>query len=76
MKLSPVLYFWGNAETIALLGAKPVFADIDEKTYNLDYKQIENKITTKTRAIIAVSLFGQSADMDEINAIAEKHQLL
>ena len=67
--------FGATAETIALLGAKPIFADIDEKTYNLDYKQIENKITTKTRAIIAVSLFGQSADMDEINAIAEKHQL-
>ncbi len=59
--------FIATAETIALLGAKPVFVDIDEKTYNIDPKKIEAKITEKTKAIIPVSLYGQPADMDAIN---------
>ena len=67
--------FISTAETIALLGAKPVFVDIDHETYNINTNQIEAKITDKTKAIVPVSLFGQVADMDEINAIAEKHNL-
>ena len=67
--------FIATAETIALLGAKPVFVDINEDTFNIDVNQIEPKITHKTKAIIPVSLFGQVADMDEINRLAEKHNL-
>lgn len=62
--------FIATAEVIAMLGAKPVFVDIDETTYNIDYKKIEEKITNKTKAIMPVSLYGQPADMDEINKIA------
>jgi len=65
--------FIATAEVIALLGAKPVFVDIDEQTYNIDPSKIEAAITPKTKAIIPVSLYGQCADMDEINAIAAKH---
>ncbi len=67
--------FIATAETIAFLGAKPVFVDIDEKTYNIDSSKIEAKITQKTKAIIPVSLYGQPADMDAIASIAEKHNL-
>ena len=67
--------FIATAETIAFLGAKPVFVDIDEKTYNIDATKIEEKITPKTKAIIPVSLYGQPADMDAIGAIADKHKL-
>ena len=68
--------FISTAETIALVGAKPVFVDIDASTYNLDHSKIEEKITNKTRAIIPVSLFGQISDMDEINDIANKYGLI
>ena len=67
--------FFATAETIAFLKAKPVFVDIDEKTYNIDPKKIEEKISSKTKAIIPVSLYGQPADMDEINQIAKKYNL-
>lgn len=67
--------FIATAETIALLGAKPIFVDIDEKTYNIDPFKIEEKITAKTKAIMPVSLYGQPADMDNIQAIANKHNL-
>ena len=67
--------FIATAETIAFLGATPVFVDIDERTYNIDVSKIEEKITSKTKAIIPVSLYGQPADMDEINKIAQKHNL-
>ena len=65
--------FIATAEVITLLGAKPVFADIDPVTYNLDYREIEKKISAKTRAVIPVGLYGQTADMDEINSIAAKY---
>jgi UDP-2-acetamido-2-deoxy-ribo-hexuluronate aminotransferase len=61
--------FIATAETIAFLGAKPVFVDIDEKTYNIDVAKIEEKITPKTKVIIAVSLYGQPCNLDEINSI-------
>jgi UDP-2-acetamido-2-deoxy-ribo-hexuluronate aminotransferase len=67
--------FIATAETIALLGAKPVFVDIDEKTYNLDPLKVEEKITSKTKAIIPVSLFGQPADMDAIQNVADKNNI-
>ena len=67
--------FIATAEVIALLGAKPVFVDIDPDTYNIDAAQIEAAITDRTRAIMPVSLYGQPADFDEINAIGEKHGL-
>jgi len=67
--------FIATAETIAFLKAKPVFVDIDEKTYNIDPSKIEEKITSKTKAIMPVSLYGQPADMDAIQAIADKHNL-
>lgn len=67
--------FIATAETIALLGAKPVFVDIDEVTYNIDPFKIEAAITPKTKAIIPVSLYGQPCDMDEIMTIAKKHNI-
>ena len=67
--------FIATAETIALLGAKPVFVDIDEKTYNIDPSKIAEKITSKTKAIISVSLYGQPSDLDEINEIAKQYNL-
>ena len=68
--------FVATAEVIVLLGAKPVFVDIELDTCNIDASKIEAKITRNTRAIIPVSLYGQVADMDEINAVALKHGLL
>ena len=62
--------FVASAETIKLLGAKPVFVDIDPHTYNLDAKLLRAAITPRTKAIIAVSLYGQCAEMDAINEIA------
>ncbi|WP_275944506.1 DegT/DnrJ/EryC1/StrS family aminotransferase [Nitrosophilus alvini] len=67
--------FIATAEVIAFLKAKPVFVDIDEQTYNIDVSKIEEKITDKTKAIIPVSLYGQPADMDEINEIAKKYNI-
>jgi UDP-2-acetamido-2-deoxy-ribo-hexuluronate aminotransferase len=58
-----------------LVGATPVFVDIDEKTYNIDPSKIEAAITDKTKAIMPVSLYGQPADMDTIQSIADRHDL-
>lgn len=67
--------FIATGEMIALLGAKPVFVDVDPKTYNMNPALLEAAITEKTKAIMPVSIFGQCADMDVINAIAEQHNL-
>jgi UDP-2-acetamido-2-deoxy-ribo-hexuluronate aminotransferase len=67
--------FIATGEIIAFIGARPVFVDIDPRTYNLDPTQIEAAIGPRTRAIMPVSLYGQCADMDAINAIAERHGL-
>ena len=67
--------FIATGEVIALLGAKPVFVDIEPRTYNIDPALIEAAITPKTRVIMPVSLYGQCAEFDAINAIAAKHGL-
>ena len=67
--------FIATAEVIVLAGAKPIFVDIQKDSFNIDPKAIEKAITSKTKAIMPVSLYGQMADMDEINAIAAKHKI-
>jgi UDP-2-acetamido-2-deoxy-ribo-hexuluronate aminotransferase len=67
--------FAATAEMIVLAGAKPVFVDVEPDTANIDVALIEAKITPRTRAIMPVSLYGQVADMDRINAIAARHGL-
>lgn len=71
--ITPGFTYIATAETVALLGAKPVYVDIDPCTYNLAPALLEAAITPRTKAIIPVSLYGQCADMDAINAIAAKH---
>lgn len=68
--------FIATAEVIVLLGATPVFVDIERSTCNIDPTLIEARISARTRAIMPVSLYGQPADMDEINAIASRHGLV
>jgi len=67
--------FFASAECISRVGAKPVFADIDPETLNINPEEIEKKITEKTKAIIPVHIFGQAAEMDKITALAEKHDI-
>ncbi len=71
--ITPGFTYIATAETVALLGAKPVYVDVCPKTYNLDPTKLESAITSKTKAIIPVSLYGQCADFDAINAIANKY---
>lgn len=71
---SPFSMF-ATVEVIALIGAKPVFVDIDPRTFNMDPVLLEKAITPKTKAIMPVSLYGQCADIDPINAMAAKYQL-
>lgn len=68
--------FFATAEAITRVGAKPVFADVDGKTFNVDPKKVEKKITAATKAIIPVHLFGQPANMDELNKIATENNLI
>ena len=71
--ITPGFTYIATAEAAAVLGAKPVYVDIDPRTYNLDPALLEAAITPRTKAIIPVSLYGQCADYDAINAIAGKH---
>lgn len=71
----PTFTFIATALCISYTGATPVFVDIENDTYNLDPRKIEKAITPKTKAIIPVHIYGQAANMDEINAIAKKHNL-
>jgi len=67
--------YYATAEAIANVGAKPVFIDVDPNTFNIDVEKIEEKINTKTKAIIPVHIFGQPCEMDAIMEIAEKYDL-
>lgn len=69
------LTFCATANVIAHVGATPVFVDVDPKTYNMDLHLLEKAITPRTKAVVAVSLFGQCADIPAIKAICDKHQL-
>lgn len=71
----PTYSFFATAGVVSRLNAVPVFVDVDPITFNIDPEKIEEKITIKTKAIIPVHLYGQSAEMDKIMAIAEKHNL-
>ena len=70
------LTFAASANCVLYCGGKPVFADVNEKTYNIDPEDIQRKITEKTKAIIAVHLAGQPCDMDAIHAIAKEYHLI
>jgi len=67
--------FIATAEAITRAGAKPVFCDIDSATYNINLDEIEKKITSKTRGIVVVHLYGMPAELDKVKKIAEKHKL-
>jgi len=71
----PALTFIASANTVTYVGAKPIFIDIESETFNLDIKQLERKITPKTKAIITVDLYGHPVDFDTIKKIAKKHNL-
>lgn len=73
--ITPGFTYIATAETVAVLGAKPIYVDINPQTYNLDVEKLEAAITPRTKAIIGVSLYGQCADFDAINAIAAKYNL-
>lgn len=73
--ITPGFTYIATAETVALLGAKPVYVDIDPRSCHLDPRLLQAAITPRTKAIIPVSLFGQCADFDAINAIAEKYAI-
>ncbi|OXR50239.1 aminotransferase DegT [Pusillimonas sp. T2] len=73
--ITPGFTYIATAETVAILGAKPIYVDVDPKTYNLDPALLEAAITPRTRAIVPVALYGQCADMDAINTIASRHNI-
>ena len=74
--ITPAFSYIATAEATALLGATPVYVDVDPSTFNINPALIEDKITSRTKAIIPVSLYGQPANFDEINKIAKKHDLI
>jgi len=73
--ITPAFSYISSAEATALLGARPVYVDVDPATFNLDPALIEAAITPRTKAILPVSLYGQPAEFDAINAIADRHGL-
>ena len=74
--LVPALTFAASSNCVLYMGAKPVFVDIDEYTLNIDLADLESKISPKTKAIIPIDFTGQSVDIDQIMAIAKKHNLI
>jgi len=73
--IMPGFSYIATAETVALLGARPVYVDIDATSFNIDHELIESAITRRTRAIVPVSLYGQCADFDAVNAVAVRYGL-
>src|SRR6187200_2405252 len=73
--ITPSFTYIATVEVVALLRLKPVFVDVDPKTFCIDPAAIEKAITSKTKAIVPVHLYGQSADMEKIMEIAERHNL-
>ena len=73
--ITPAFNYIASAEAAKVLGAKPIYVDVDPKTFNMDAGVLEDTITSKTKAIISVSLFGQCPDMDKINSIAKKYDI-
>ena len=73
--ITPGFTYIATAETVAILGATPVYVDVNPQTYNLDVEKLEAAITPRTKAIVPVSLYGQCADFDTINAIAAKYNI-
>src|SRR5688572_10132397 len=71
----PSFTFFATAETVSVLGAVPVFVDVDPASYTISAAEIEKAITPRTRAIIPVHLYGQAVDLDPIRALADKHKL-
>lgn len=74
--ITPDLTFVATANAVAYTGAKPVFIDVDKQTWNIDPQKIEGKITKKTKAIIAVHLYGHPADMDKINSLGKSYKIM
>ncbi|GHT31823.1 pleiotropic regulatory protein [Planctomycetales bacterium] len=72
----PSFTFFATVSAVTRLGAKPVFADIDARTFNINPDEVEKKITSRTKAVIPVHLFGQMADMRRFNALAQKHHFV
>ena len=73
--ITPSFTYIATTEVMALLGLTPVFVDVDEQSFCIDPSKIEAAITSKTKAIVPVHLYGHSADMEAIMSIADKHQL-
>jgi UDP-2-acetamido-2-deoxy-ribo-hexuluronate aminotransferase len=71
--ITPGFTYIATAEAAAILGARPIYVDVDPRTYNIDAAKLEQAITPRTKAIVPVSLFGQCADFDAINAVAARH---
>src|SRR5690606_26974049 len=71
----PVFTYVATAEVIALLRLKPVFVDVDARTFNIDVGQVKEKLSPKTRAIVPVHLFGQCADMEPLLHLASEHNV-
>ena len=73
--ITPSFTYIATTEVIALLGLKPVFVEVNQETFCMDASKLEAAITSKTKAIVPVHLYGQAADMNAIMAIAKKHKL-
>ena len=73
--IMPSFTYYATAEAASILGATPIFIDVNKDNFNIDTQLIEDKITKDTKAIIPVSLFGQCSDMDSINNVAKKHNI-
>src|SRR5207253_1850193 len=73
--LIPAMTFIATAEPVVQLGARPIFVDIDPRTYNMDPRSLEAKVSGRSKAIVVVHLYGQPADLDAISDIAKAHRL-